>query len=77
VNGRSLDERTYLPDGTAPSTDRFDVTVPADHLWVMGDNRGDSTDSRAHMDQEGVGFVPVSDVVGRSSHWCGRGAARS
>jgi signal peptidase I len=65
VNGRALDEKGYLPRGTAPSTTRFDVRVPQGRLWVMGDNRGDSADSRAHMGGPGGGFVPVDDVVGR------------
>jgi signal peptidase I len=65
VNGHPLDEKSYLPKGTKPSATRFDVRVPQDHLWVMGDNRGDSADSRAHMGSPGGGYVPDSDVVGK------------
>jgi len=63
VNGVSLDE-TYLKPGSIPSEMDFDVVVPADHLWVMGDNRQDSADSRYHMGDPGGGFVPLSDVTG-------------
>jgi len=63
VNGVSLDE-TYLKPGSIPSEKEFDVVVPADHLWVMGDNRQHSGDSRYHVDQPGGGFVPLSDVAG-------------
>ena len=39
--------------------------MPDDQLWVMGDNRQNSEDSRAHMGEPGGGFVPVDDVVGK------------
>ncbi|GGF38932.1 hypothetical protein GCM10011519_10710 [Marmoricola endophyticus] len=64
VNGTALDE-SYLPKGTVPSLQNFDVKVPEDRLWMMGDNRGDSADSRAHMGEPGGGFVPEDDVVGK------------
>lgn len=44
----------------------FDVTVPADSLWVMGDNRYNSEDSRFHQELPTHGFVPYADVVGRA-----------
>lgn|GEM_PF-146559 len=66
VNGTPLDEGGYLFPGNPPSQVPFKVTVPAGDLWVMGDHRSLSADSRSHMDQPGRGFVPESDVVGRA-----------
>ncbi|MGN6782819.1 MAG: signal peptidase I [Marmoricola sp.] len=65
VNGTPLNEKSYLPPGTKPSLTRFDVRVPQGDLWVMGDNRGDSWDSRGHMGGPGGGFVPEDLVVGK------------
>ena len=65
VNGHALDEGSYLPKGTPPSTKSFDVIVPKHHLWMMGDNRSHSADSRVHLGDPGGGFVPVHDVVGK------------
>lgn len=65
VNGKALDESSYLPKGTLPSDEPFDVRVPEGHLWVMGDNRGDSCDSRCHMGNPGGGFVADDLVVGK------------
>ncbi len=64
VNGVALHE-DYLPKSVSPSQSRFNVTVPSDELWVMGDNRSFSSDSRAHQGSPGGGFVPVTDVVGK------------
>lgn len=44
----------------------FDVVVPEGQLWVMGDNRYNSEDSRFHQDLPSRGFVPVENVVGRA-----------
>lgn len=44
----------------------FDVTVPADSIWVMGDNRFNSQDSRYHQELPTHGFVPMSSVIGRA-----------
>ncbi len=68
VNDVPLDEPyVSLPDGsTDVSKDDFDVTVPADSLWVMGDNRYNSKDSRYQQDTPSRGFVPLEDVVGRA-----------
>jgi signal peptidase I len=65
VNGKALEESSYLPKGTLPSDSSFDVRVPEGHLWVMGDNRGDSCDSRCHMGDAGGGFVADDLVVGK------------
>jgi signal peptidase I len=65
VNGFPLKEKSYLPKGTKPSERQFDVKVPKGRLWVMGDNRGDSEDSRFHQDLPGHGTVPEKDVVGK------------
>ncbi|QPK81993.1 signal peptidase I [Schaalia sp. ZJ405] len=63
VNGKPVDE-PYIADGQAPSNIPFDVVVPKDSLWVMGDNRGNSADSRYHMGQGEYPYIPVSSVVG-------------
>jgi signal peptidase I len=68
VNGVPLDEPYIkLPPGvTKVSRDDFSVTVPKNSLWVMGDNRYNSQDSRYNRDKPGNGFVPYDDVVGRA-----------
>lgn len=65
VNGRPLRERAYLFPGDRPSALKFDIRVPEGRLWVMGDHRSDSMDSRAHLGDPGGGTVPESDVVGQ------------
>ncbi|WP_432565584.1 signal peptidase I [Kineococcus sp. SYSU DK003] len=77
VNDEPVDETSYLAQGAAPSLDPFDVTVPEGQLWVMGDNRDESADSRYNRESQPYhGFVPVDLVVGRAyavvwpvSHW--------
>ena len=54
VNGVPLHEKSYIMPGATPSDRRFDVTVPKGRLWVMGDNRGNSEDSRFHQDLPGA-----------------------
>lgn len=69
INGSPVNELSYLnlPKGdTAASNTAFDVTVPDGAIWVMGDNRDRSQDSRAHQDLPGGGFVPLENVVGRA-----------
>lgn len=62
VNGEPLREG-YVYNGNAPSIERFDVTVPRNAIWVMGDNRPNSGDSRPHLN-DGTAFVPMDNVVG-------------
>lgn len=64
VNGTSLEE-PFVRQPDATSQTPFQVVVPRGDLWVMGDNRGNSQDSRAHQDEPGGGFVPVADVTGK------------
>jgi signal peptidase I len=66
VNGVPLSEKSYLYPGDAPSEQRFSITVPAGRLWVMGDHRSVSWDSRGHMSDPGDGSIPENHVVGRA-----------
>jgi signal peptidase I len=66
VNGVKLNEQSYLYPGAAPSLTHFSVTVKPGRLWVMGDNRYVSFDSRGHMEDPGGGTIPESQVVGRA-----------
>ncbi|MEH6372915.1 signal peptidase I [Streptomyces sp. KLMMK] len=69
VNGKPLDEPYVFPGNTPCGINpeaEFKVTVPEDRLWVMGDHRQDSQDSLYHHNEDGTGFVPVDDVVGRA-----------
>ena len=66
VNGVPLNEGQYLFPGNPPSTFKFSVVVPSGHLWVMGDHRSDSDDSRYHPGDPGGGAIPENQVVGRA-----------
>jgi signal peptidase I len=69
VNGVPIDETPYLylpPGRDAPDPVAYDVTVPEGSLWVLGDNRDSSRDSRYNQEQPGDGFVPLDNVVGRA-----------
>ncbi|ARD41937.1 signal peptidase I [Actinomyces gaoshouyii] len=75
VNGVQIHE-PYLRPGTSPSTTPFDVVVPEGCVWVMGDNRSNSADSRFHTSDAHGGALPLTDVVGVAkgivwpfSHW--------
>ncbi|MFB7218415.1 signal peptidase I [Streptomyces sp. NPDC002596] len=75
VNGVPLDE-PYLHPGNPPSTLKFEVKVPAGRIFVMGDHRSNSADSRFHLDEPDHGTVPEDAVVGRAvviawpfGHW--------
>jgi signal peptidase I len=65
VNGVPLEEKSYISKDSVPSERKFDVKVPQGRLWVMGDNRGNSEDSRYHQRLPGGGTISVDDVVGK------------
>lgn len=65
VNGEPIEE-PYLYPGVEPSAKEFSVTVPAAHLWLLGDNRPRSQDSRYSAGAVGGGFVPIRNVVGKA-----------
>ena len=65
INGSPLDEG-YVNGAEVPQIRNFDVVVPEGKVWVMGDNRNHSADSRAHMDANG-GFVNLADIEGKAA----------
>lgn len=65
VNGVSITE-PYIFAGDKPSDMQFNVEIPKGFIWVMGDHRGASADSRFHPESANNGMVPLSKVVGRA-----------
>ncbi|GIH90225.1 signal peptidase I [Planobispora siamensis] len=66
VNGVPLDEKIYIHPDDLPSGDEFEKVIPQGRLWVMGDHRSASYDSRGHEEQEGDGTIAEDDVIGRA-----------
>jgi signal peptidase I len=66
VNGSAAQESYQYP-AERPSDLTFDVLVPRERIWVMGDHRSDSADSRAHLGDPGGGMVRLEDVIGRAA----------
>jgi signal peptidase I len=64
VNGQLLAE-PYVYPGDEPSKQKFDVVVPEGRLWLMGDHRARSADSRALLGAPGGGMVPIDRVIGK------------
>ncbi|MFG3369415.1 signal peptidase I [Streptomyces sp. NPDC090032] len=76
VNGEPVDESAFLYSGNTPSKVPFDLVVPDGTLFLLGDHRGDSRDSRDYLGAPGGGMVPVGEVIGRAQwiawptgHW--------
>jgi signal peptidase I len=65
INGSAIDE-TYVNPAETPLIRTFDVVVPQGKVWVMGDNRNHSADSRSHLDTNG-GFIDLPDVEGKAA----------
>jgi len=64
INGIEIDE-PYIFAGNTASDTNFNVTVPAGKVWVMGDHRGASADSRFHQDDINNGMVPTAKITGK------------
>jgi signal peptidase I len=65
INGTPVNE-TYVNPAEVPDIRNFDVVVPAGKVWVMGDNRNHSADSRSHQDSNG-GFIDLPDIEGKAA----------
>ncbi|MFK4099249.1 signal peptidase I [Streptomyces sp. NPDC019531] len=71
VNGKVLNEASFVYAGNTPCSQddqggQFTVKVPKGYIWVMGDHRQNSRDSRYNQSDKHHGMVPVDDVVGRA-----------
>ncbi len=64
INGIEIDE-PYIYAGNSASDTKFNVTVPEGKVWVMGDHRAASADSRFHQEDINNGMVPTAKVTGR------------
>ncbi len=81
VNGKALEESSYVYAGNTPCSmddqgGQFKIKIPQGYLWVMGDHRQNSRDSRYNQADENNGMVPVDEVIGRAvvvawpiNHW--------
>ncbi|GII91429.1 signal peptidase I [Sinosporangium siamense] len=65
VNGHPLEEKSYIHPDDFPS-DPFEVKVPQGRLWLMGDHRSRSVDSRSHQEAKGDGTISEDDVIGHA-----------
>jgi signal peptidase I len=63
VNGVAI-AHSYIKEGITSDQVTFSVLVPEGNVFVMGDNRGNSEDSRFHLDKNN-GMVPVEEIIGR------------
>ncbi|MFF1838573.1 signal peptidase I [Streptomyces sp. NPDC058231] len=68
VNGKALDEKSFIYPGNTPCNDEpfGPIKVPEGRIWVMGDHRQNSLDSRYHQELPGQGTVSTDEVVGRA-----------
>lgn len=66
VDGAALSEPYASFIGHEPQEEFGPVTVPQGNLWMMGDNRNNSADSRRHVADQRSGTVPVSNVIGKA-----------
>ncbi|WEV66091.1 signal peptidase I [Bifidobacterium sp. ESL0764] len=64
VNGVAIDEAAYIKPGSEPSNFSFKTKVSAGNVFVLGDNRGNSADSRYHADDGNGGLVPMANISG-------------
>ncbi|MEU0834228.1 signal peptidase I [Streptomyces sp. NPDC056231] len=68
VNGKALEEQSFIYPGNTPCNDEpfGPIKVPEGRIWVMGDHRQNSLDSRYHQELPGQGTVSTDEVVGRA-----------